>query len=167
MASQSGAGAAAGLLAAAWIEAHAVTERQERQRTKMVEVAFTQVVEYAGDELAKLQALFEAEVGVIHRRDATAQLLNFVDADLTDAFRGFTHHAAGLLLSNDGSRSADALIEIEGYLDLVVRYLSIARLAARHPMVEEHCRTVFEGVGDALHWWGRVVAHLIAALAEQ
>lgn len=121
----------------------------------------------AACEVFKLQALYERDVGAISRRDATAQLLNFIDGDLTDIFRSFTTSAAYLLYPRRSWAEKADPTETEGELDLVVRYLDIGAMAAESPHIPEDIRAVFREVGTALSGWGGHVQAVVARIAEE
>lgn len=146
------------MFAVRWIEAECRMRSRGIADGACSEMA--RLIAQAGRELEPLQALFQNDPGVASRRDPSAQLLNFVDGDLTDVFRGFTDSASYLL-----SDSADWLAqadpdEVEGELDLVVRYLDIAVMAAESAAIPDDVRAVFRRAGAALNGWGDRVLRL-------
>lgn len=128
--------------------------------------ALAALVDNAGAELQKLQDLYEQDPTAADGRGAWAQLLAFVDGDLTDLMRGVSLDAAALMPGEGWLERADP-VEAEGDVELLVRYLTVARMAAEHAAVPPHARAAFREVGASLEGWGERTTRAIQRVARE
>jgi hypothetical protein len=120
------------------------------------------VLEQGGEQLGKLQALYQAESAAA---SPVPPLLVFVDDDLSDLFRCIAAGAANLLPPEDEVENVDPL-EVEADVRLLERYLAVAVLAAEHPSVPDRVRSTFRGAADALDSWGEQMTAAVRTIAE-
>jgi hypothetical protein len=156
-----------GVSTAAWREARGRFLRAPRITVahRPVFNELIRLIDFAGAQLETLQRVYDAE-RPIGRTDASSQLLHFMDGDLGDAFKGLTSSATLLLPIRRGwKRDADPL-EAAGGLDLVVRYLHIASLAAESSVVRGDVRHAFTAAGSALSSWGPELRAVIDRITD-
>lgn len=158
--------AADSMLATAWITVRSQLRDHDALQCR-VALQLLERVQIAGDELFKLQYLYESRTDAFFRRDYAAQLLNFVDGDLTDVFRGFTGRIAALIALTMGEAVEVDPLEIDADLDLVLRYLDVSVMAADSSSIPSSYRAVFQEVAGALRTWGSEVRALVAELTAQ
>lgn len=125
-----------------------------------------ELVDTAGAAMQKLQDLVGRVPAPGEGRSPRAQLLIFIDDDLTDLMRGVSLDAARLIPGEGWLDQADP-VEAEGDVDLLVRYLDVALLAAEHPFVPAEARQVFREVGVAMEGWGPRVKASIDVIARE
>jgi hypothetical protein len=154
-------------LAPPWLEAR---ERIRVQGSPDADAfgMLAELVDAGGAAMQKLQNL----VGCVpalregEERSRWEQLLIFIDGDLTDLMRGVSLDAARLFPCEGWLELADP-VEMEGDVDLLVRYLGVALLAAEHPSVPAEAKQVFREVGAAMEGWGPRVRASIDVIARE
>jgi hypothetical protein len=150
-------------LAPAWLKA------RERARAPGVPDAFrvlAELVDAAGAAMQKLQNLVACVPTATEGLGAWAELLSFIDGDLTDLMRGVSLDAARLIPDEGWLDRADP-VEAEGDVNLLVRYLEVALLAAEHASVPAEAKRVFRDVGMAMEGWGPRVRATIDVIAAE
>jgi hypothetical protein len=121
------------------------------------------VLERGASHLAILQDLHDRRE--MTRAPAT-HLLEFVDADLTDLFRSMVGNALDLLPGKRQWERADPN-DVLADVKTLIRYLSVAVLAAEHSSVPGELRGAFRAVAAGLKGWDDEVIAAVERLAER
>lgn len=148
-------------LAPAWLEARERIRAPGSSHPAAFDV-LAELVDTAGAEMQKLQDLVGSPAD---GSSPWAQLIAFIDGDLTDLMRGVSLDAARLVPGEGWLDQADP-VEAHGDADLLVRYLDVALLAAEHPSVPAEAKQVFREVAVAMQGWGPRVTASIESIAR-
>ncbi len=152
-------------LAPAWLEARARIRAPGFADADAFGV-LAELVDSAGAAMQKLQDLVGSDPALSQGLSPWAQLLTFIDGDLTDVMRGVSLDAACLIPGEGWLDRADP-VETEGDVDLLVRYLEVALLAAEHRSVPGEAKQVFREVGGEMEGWGPRITASIDAIARE
>ncbi len=152
-------------LAPRWLEAR---ERIRAQGSPDADAfgVLAELVDAGGAAMQKLQNLVGCVPALGEGRSPWEQFLIFIDGDLTDLMRGVSLDAA-VLVPGEGWLDLADPVETEGDVELLVRYLEVALLAAEHPSVPANAQQVFREVGAAMEGWGPRVRTSIDAIARE
>ncbi len=151
-----------GLFPQAWIEA------RERALTRDASDDFRILVRLLDRGGLLLGGVFR----LYHDRETPAgderpwePLLDFVDEEITDAFRTIACGTAALIPYPRWEDFADPL-EVQGDVLELSRFLKVAALAAEHPSVPAEVRRAFREVSSAMAGWEREMVDAVRRIGE-
>jgi hypothetical protein len=111
------------------------------------------LVEHGVGALAPLQRVHDATPRASERRDPYGQLLNFIDGDLGDMISGIVSDLPQMIPADVRWAEEADPSEMHADVELIARYLAVARMAADHPAVPLEVRKLFVEADELLRDW--------------
>jgi hypothetical protein len=142
-----------------WEDAVAQLEQLPEGRAKQRLAALMKHVEDGWDRVSALQLLFETNIPEARTQSPMSGVLNFIDADLTDQFRGLAWDAAWLVpgAAREPPRNRTfypSWDDLDGDLSEFERTVMMLHLASYSSLLPQRFRRVLRRSTEPLLTWG-------------